>query len=80
MSTPVKPEGYETWRSVSELAKYVGVSVRTIERWWNEGKLPKPHFCEDGMKLWSPTASAKVVAMRLDNLPSEVARQRRITS
>lgn len=75
-----KPEGYENFRSVSELAEYVGVSTRTMERWYKEGVLPEPERVGGlGMKLWSPDSSAAVLNYRIGRLPSSVESERRIT-
>lgn len=41
-------------RTVGQLAKYLGVSARTVERWHAAGKIPKPvQVDERGWKFWS---------------------------
>lgn len=75
----VKPEGLESYRSVSELAAYTNVSSRTIERWWKEGHIPETLKTNDGMKLWSPDAAQKVLEYRMLRLPSTRFSRRRIT-
>jgi excisionase family DNA binding protein len=75
-----KPKGYENWRTVSEIAKYVGVSTRTVERWWKEEKLPEPfRFGNQGTKLWSPEQCAALLVQQIGRLPSSRASERRIT-
>lgn len=74
-----KPQGYETFRSVSEIAKYVGVSARTVERWYEAEVIPPPaHRTEAGIKLWSPEQCQRILDWRISQLPSEKRRQRRI--
>lgn len=74
-----KPEGREQWRTVSEVAEYVGTSTRTIERWWKEGKLPEPErFGDAGTKIWSPQQCSEILGYRILRLPSTRAAKRRI--
>lgn len=65
--------------TVSRLAEFVGVSERTIERWYAGGILPEPELrAEHGTKLWSPEQAREVLARRIRNSPGERARRRRI--
>jgi predicted DNA-binding transcriptional regulator AlpA len=75
-----KPEGYEKFRTVAELAQYVGVSTRTMERWHKDGVLPRPERVGPmGMKLWSPDQASAVLERRIARLPSTERSERRIT-
>lgn len=75
-----KPEGCESFRSVSELARFVGVTSRTIERWYASEVIPTPAQVTDtGMKLWSPEQAQTVLDFRMSKLPTERMRRRRIT-
>jgi excisionase family DNA binding protein len=66
-----KPEGCEGYRTVAELAEYVGFNVRTIERWAAAGRIPAPErTSRQGWKLWSPTQAIEVLEF--------AARKRRI--
>jgi hypothetical protein len=81
MPSAVKPEGYEGHYSVADLAKYVGVTPRTIERWYVSQKIPAPAATTvpGGMKLWSPAQARKVLEDRMVRLPSARRAARRIT-
>lgn len=49
-----KPPGYEKHYTVHDLASFLGVSDRTVERWHSKGKIPQPdHVTGTGWKLWS---------------------------
>lgn len=75
-----KPEGRESWRTVAEVAHFVGTSTRTVERWWREGRLPEPErFGKQETKIWSPEQCAKILEYRMLRLPSTRAARRRIT-
>lgn len=80
-SAVTKPEGYESHRTVSEVAQFLGLSTRTIERHWREGRIPEPahRFGNMGTKLWSPEQCNEMLVMRLGRLPSARAAKRRIT-
>lgn len=73
-----KPEGYERFRSVSELAEYVGVTPRTIERWWTAGKLPVPSYMDERLKLWSPSECTEILRIAQANLPSTKSERNRL--
>lgn len=61
-----KPKGCESYRTVSELAEYVGVSARTVERWHRNGKIPNPAVVtEAGWKLWSGDQASKILSSLL---------------
>lgn len=80
MPPPMKPEGYENHLTVSEMAKFLGLSERTIEHWYAKGKLPKPaKLGERGTKLWSPDQRNEALNVRIRSLPSVRAAKRRIT-
>lgn len=76
-----KPEGYESYRTVSELGKFVGVSTRTVERWYAEGDIEPPaHRTDSGVKLWDPTQAARILEQRLARTSAQKAKERRITN
>lgn len=77
--TVKKPEGKQSWRTVSELAKFLGLSTRTIERQWTEGRLPEPFRTDEGVKLWSPEQCEALLTARLGRLPEARRAERRIT-
>ena len=55
------------YRTVAELAKFLGVSDRTIERWYAAGKIPKPaHIDERGWKFWSHEQSREILEWHLN--------------
>lgn len=48
--------------TVADLAKMVGVTPRTIERWWKEKVIPEPAVRnEKGWKLWSPEQNRQII-------------------
>lgn len=80
MPSAVKPEEFKSYRTVSELAKYVGVTPRTIERWFKEGVIPTEVVrLKDRTKLWSPDQASKVLEYRILRMPSVRDARRRIT-
>lgn len=81
MSAAVKPEEYKSYRTVSELAEYVGVTPRTIARWFAEGVIPTDvvRYGPTGTKLWSTDQASKVLEYRMIRLPSARFARRRIT-
>lgn len=57
-----KPQALRNHRTVSELAEYVGVSARTVERWAANGDIPEPAaVTEQGWKLWSPQQASNIL-------------------
>lgn len=65
--------------TVATLARFVGVSPRTIERWSAAGRLPKPQLRQrDGAKLWTPEQARTVLNERIRKSPREIRRRRRI--
>lgn len=56
----------KTHYTTASLAKFVGVSERTIERWWKAGKLPQPEMIRrsDGTKFWNAAQARKVLEER----------------
>lgn len=50
------PKGRMT---VGQLAAFLGVSERTVERWWAAGKLPTPER-HGKVKTWT-TAQARII-------------------
>jgi DNA-binding transcriptional MerR regulator len=80
MPSAVKPDRYRNHRSVAELAQYVGVTARTVERWAADALIPEcEHRTKDGMKLWSQEQCAEILEFRLRKLPSRQREARRIT-
>lgn len=75
-----KPEGYENFRTLPELAGYVSVTERTIYLWLRAGKIPKATYV-DGMKVqfWSLEDSQKVLNYRISRTASATTAKRRIT-
>lgn len=59
--------------TVHTLAQFVGVSDRTIERWYKKGKLPRPATLPNGTKVWSAAQAREVLEIR------KTAVKRRIT-
>jgi predicted site-specific integrase-resolvase len=60
-----KPEGFGKYATVAELARFLGVSDRTIERWYTSGEIPAPaHVTEAGWKLWSPAQRTEILKVR----------------
>lgn len=79
MPSAVKPERYKNFRSVSELAQFVGVTSRTVERWFADADIPEPEYVtRDGMKLWSPDQCTAILEFRMRKLPSRQKAERRI--
>lgn len=60
-----KPEGFKSYRTLVELAEFLGVSPRTTQRWYAAGLLPEPDFTEGGLKLWSPDQAAEALNKRI---------------
>jgi excisionase family DNA binding protein len=41
-------------RTVAELAQYLGVTSRTVERWYAAEKIPAPAYVDErGWKFWN---------------------------
>jgi DNA-binding transcriptional MerR regulator len=60
-----KPEGFRNHWTVAELARFLGVSDRTIERWYKSETIPAPaHVTEAGWKLWSPAQATEILKVR----------------
>lgn len=56
-----KPPGYERHHTVHDLAVFLGVSDRTVERWHSGAKIPWPdHVTGTGWKLWSPSQVTEI--------------------
>lgn len=73
-----RPEGF---RTIAELAQYVGVSKRTIQNWIATLKVPDASVVYgNGLKLWSPTDAHKVLIHRQKTLTSTRVAKRRITA
>ena len=52
--------------TAAELARYVGVHVRTLRRWVAKGKIPKPACrADNGYGLWTPEQAREVLRWRL---------------
>ena len=67
MTKPVVPikKGH---RTVAELAAFLGVTPRTIERWYADGKIPKPaHVDGRGWKFWSASQCREILQWHLKN-------------
>lgn len=55
------------YRTVSQLAAYLGVSTRTVERWYSTGKIPKPALVDDRRwKFWSDEQCREIREWLLD--------------
>jgi len=61
------PPGYST---VIGIAKMVGVTTRTIERWYTQGIIPEPELRTQlgadgrpGWKMWSPEQNKLILAI-----------------
>jgi len=56
------PESLETLLSLGEIAAYLGVGRRTVERWRAGGVLPKPDLERGRVKRWKPSTLASWLA------------------
>lgn len=62
-----KPVDLRDHRTVAELAEYVGVSTRTVERWASNGTIPEPAAVSDqGWKLWSPEQCGEILHSEIE--------------
>lgn len=69
-----KPDGFRNHLTIAELSRFLGVSDRTIERWYAKGVIPPPALVtEAGWKLWSP-AQATVMLRRCRENKSKSAK------
>jgi DNA-binding transcriptional MerR regulator len=60
---------HEARYTVADLARHVGVTVRTIKRWQVAGIVPPPALRNDqGWGLWTAQQAQEVLAMRLRRL------------
>jgi DNA-binding transcriptional MerR regulator len=71
-----KPEAFKNFRTVSELADFLGVSERTIEKWYRGEGLPIPQRLADGTKVWSPQQCQAILRAYKTELSKK---ERRIT-
>ncbi len=78
MPSSKKPYEFHGYRTVSELAAYVGVSARTVERWWVNGEIPEPVRTEAGMKLWGPTQCRMILDRQWHKTKAAKKAERRI--
>lgn len=67
----------EEFFTIHTLATFCGVTDRTMEKWYAEGKLPVPTLVRRGTKLWTPSQAREVLEFRKNQTPE--ARKRRIT-
>lgn len=59
-----RKDGYHHNRyTVAKLARFVGVTPRTIERWYVLGKLPEPEYLPSGTKQWTPAQARAVLEL-----------------
>lgn len=57
---------FEDHMTIREIARYLNVNERTVERWRDSGKIPPPaQITEAGWKLWSPEQVAGMLQFRL---------------
>lgn len=67
-----KPEGFKDHHTVSEMASFLGVSGRTVERWYVAGTIPAPaKVTDDGWKLWSPAQVTEILRRELHRRKSD---------
>lgn len=60
-------EGHNSHRTVAELAEFLGVSPRTIERWHKDRKIPDPDVVTAaGWKLWSKEQASEILNALLE--------------
>jgi len=53
--------------TLSELARHVGVSQRTMQRWLSQGKIPKAaKIASNGYQLWTPEQARQVLKIRTE--------------
>lgn len=57
-----KPQQFQQWMTMGELAEYLGKSRSTIKRWVRAGVVPEPDArTPNGWGLWSPTQVAEIL-------------------
>lgn len=57
---------YTDHLTTGELARFLGVALRTVHRWEASGKLPKPAQTTNlGWKLYSPTQVTEILRERI---------------
>jgi hypothetical protein len=59
MAAPRLPVRYGTF----EVARFAGVTVRTVYNWLSEGKIAEPERSSNGYRLWTPEAVATAIEL-----------------
>lgn len=57
--TNVNDDNFFTIHTIAELC---GVTDRTVERWYADGKLPVPYRVIKGTKCWTPAQAREILA------------------
>lgn len=73
-----KPKGFHNYRTVPEMARFIGVSSRTIKRRYAAGNMPACYVMDNGTKLWCPKCADEHMKRQHEKTPQGRKEKRRL--